>query len=128
MKRDEFMFVIKEVYTELLNEFPTLKFDVYRDGGSVSISTKNNEIIMVAPVQHIHDEERICLWFNHIEILKEGCKDFNDSYEKENIVCRMLFDDLPIESPKDREKIKKDIIMLIKSTRLCPQSKKQRSQ
>lgn len=50
MKRDEFMFVIKEVYTELLNEFPTLKFDVYRDGGSVSISTKNNEIIMVAPV------------------------------------------------------------------------------
>jgi hypothetical protein len=61
------------------------------------------------------------MWFNHIEILKEGCKDFNDSYKEENIVGRMLFDDLPTESPINREKIKKDIIMLIKSTRLCSQ-------
>jgi hypothetical protein len=121
MKRDEFKSVIKEVYTELLNEFPTLKFDVYRDGGSVSISNQNDEIIMVAPVQYIHDKERICMWFNHIEILKEGCKDFNDSYKEENIVGRMLFDNLPTESPINREKIKKDIIMLIKSTRLCSQ-------
>ena len=121
MKRDEFIYVIKEVYTELLKEFPTLKFNVYRDGGSVSISNQNDEIIMLAPLQQIYDKERICMWFNHIEILNEGCKDFNDSYKKENIISRMLFDDLPTESSSDKEKIKKDIIMLIKSTRLCHQ-------
>lgn len=122
------MYMIREVYTELLKEFPTLEFNVYRDGGSVSISTQAGEIVMLAPVQQIHDREHICMWFNHIEILKEGCKDFNDSYNKENVVGRMLFDGLPMESPGDRERTKRDIIILIKSARLCPQSKKQRSQ
>ena len=121
MKRDEFIYLIKEVYDELRGEFPDLSITTYRDGGSVAFFMGETELVMLAPVQTLTDKNRIVQWFNHIEILKEGCTKFEDSYKNENIAGRIMFDGLPlnvIKSDGERKRYKRDIINLLKSLRL----------
>lgn len=121
MRRDEFIYLIKEVYAELLDEIPDLKITTYRDGGSVAFFMPNNDLVMLAPVQHLVEKERYVSWFNHIEVLKEGCTKFEDSYKKENIAGRIMFDGLPlnvIDSKETKERYKRDIKNLLKSLRL----------
>ena len=121
MRRDEFIYLIKEVYAELLDEVPDLRITTYRDGGSVAFFMPNNDLVMLAPVQHLVEKERYVSWFNHIEVLKEGCTKFEDSYKKENISGRIMFDGLPlnvIDSKETKERYKRDIKNLLKSLRL----------
>lgn len=121
MRRDEFIYLIKEVYAELLDEIPDLKITTYRDGGSVAFFMPNNDLVMLAPVQHLVEKERYVSWFNHIEVLKEGCTKFEDSYKKENIAGRIMFDGPPlnvIDSKETKERYKRDIKNLLKSLRL----------
>lgn len=123
MRRDEFVYMIKEVRDELEKEFPDLgiRVETYRDGGSIAFFMPDEELIMLAPIQQLVEKNHITHWFNHIEILKEGCKTFSDSYKKENVAGRLMFDGLPlqvIESKEKREKYKYDIKILLKSLRL----------
>ncbi len=121
MRRDEFIYMIKEVWAELREEFPDLRIETYRDGGSVAFFIPDEELVMLAPVQQLVEKNHIAHWFNHIEILKEGCKTFADSYKKENVVGRLLFDGLPLQvigSKEEKERTKRDIKTLLKSLRL----------
>ena len=121
MRRDEFIYMIKEVWDELREEFPDLRIETYRDGGSVAFFMPDEELVMLAPVQHLVEKERYISWFNHIEVLKEGCTKFEDSYKKENIAGRIMFDGLPlnvIDSKETKERYKRDIKNLLKSLRL----------
>lgn len=121
MRRDEFINIIKEVFEELREEFPGLKIETYRDGGSVAFFMPDEELVMVAPVQQLVEKNHITYWFNRIEILKEGCKTFADSYKNENVVGRLMFDGLPLqvtESVDERERTKRDIKTILKSLRL----------
>lgn len=121
MRRDEFIYMIKEVYAELLDEVPDLIIVTYRDGGSVAFFMPDEELVMLAPVQYLVEKERYISWFNHIEVLKEGCTKFEDSYNKENIAGRIMFDGLPlnvIDSKETKERYKRDIKNLLKSLRL----------
>lgn len=122
MKRNEFISLIEEVYEELKVEFPTLKIQKYRDGGSVAFFMSTNDIVMCAPIQTTIDENCRCImWFNKIEILKAGCNRFEDSYNTENIIGSIMFDGLPfdtIENTEKRDKYKNDIKIFLKSLRL----------
>lgn len=121
MRRDEFIYIIKEVFEELREEFPDLRLETYRDGGSVAFFMPDEELVMLAPVKHLVEKNHITYWFNHIEILKEGCKTFTDSYKKENVIGRLMFDGLPLqvtESGDEIERTKRDIKTLLKSLRL----------
>lgn len=121
MRRDEFIYIIKEVFEELREEFPDLRIETYRDGGSVAFFMPDEELVMLAPVQQLVEKNHITHWFNHIEILKEGCNTFADSYKKENVIGRLMFDGLPLqvtESGDEIERTKRDIKTLLKSLRL----------
>lgn len=91
MKRDKAYYFLTTVFDEIKKSHPEVKFNTYRDGGSVSFSIpteKYDNIILLAPVTRLYNsrnpktsEVRI----DHIDILKPGCARFEDSYRTENI-------------------------------------------
>lgn len=109
MKKDSAVYFIKRVYDRLTDEFPKLKIASCRDGGSMLFSVPTDgydNIVMVAPVTRTYNKEHtkvIETRIDHVDILKDGCVMFSDSYKMENLVTSILIDERLYPDMKEKE-------------------------
>lgn len=121
MKREEALYLLKEVYAELIVEHPEVKIEVYRDGGSIAfvLPLESDSFVMLAPVTGMYDgKNRIGFCINHADVLKEGCTRFDDSFKKENIYGTVSLENRDFMrgdgSVFNRDKAKRDLVAMVK--------------
>jgi len=118
MKRDEAHYFLKTMFDEIKKNHPEVKFNTYRDGGSISFSIpteKYDNIILLAPVIRLYNPNKPNtseVLINHIDILKPGCMRFEDVYRTENIKYTISIENKNFL--KNNEKLK--LVSIIENT------------
>lgn len=122
MKREEALYLLKEVYAELIVEHPELKIEVYRDGGSIAFSIPSEpyrNIVMLAKVNYEREgDNRVVFYINRAIVLKEGCVMFTDTDKDENIVGNVSLENRNFMrgdgSVFDRNKTKRELLAMVR--------------